>query len=288
MTQEPESARERALSAARLPAIARETWTGRPPRPEACQIWRANWQGTATLVVITQVERTTLTTVAVTTTPDLADDHAVVVDPQHTYMDVPLVVWDRMAKKLPIRVLERCLGTLAPDWSTGFRPRPAQGAVDVRHQERAAVQDRLDDLAQASWAQTFEHSLTELLDQDDNRRLLLKIPNLTRDAQLSLRRGQRALTEEQAVQMSILSSIPSQDWLAAGPTLPDALVEAIDQPSERPRITRLASTLGLDEIAARREVAYKLYALAARETGTATENWSARLHHYLQAHEATT
>lgn len=287
MENESSAIEGRGLPASQLPADARRAWADTPPRPQPHQVWRARWQSTATLVVILKADMDAVTAAAATTTPDLADNNAIVVTAQRSHLGVPLVVWDSMARQLPVRVLDRCLGSLDHAWSAGRRPHPVLNAADRRNEERAVVQDRLDDLENATWVRPFRHSLTQLLEQDDNAKLLLKLPGLSREAALSIRRGRRALTDEQAAQMSVLSSIPAEEWLAAGPALPDSLVDAIDQPSERPRITRLAHERGLDEITARQEIAYDVYALAARQTGDAAEDWGARLHHYLQANETT-
>lgn len=288
MAPEPTSAKDRALRAAQLPGSARQAWVGTPPSPAVHQVWRARWQNTAILVGILDADGSTITAAAITTTPDLADDHAVVVDPEHSHLGTTLVVWDTIARELPTRVLDRCLGTLAQTWRTAPRGRPITSFADRRHEERAAVQDCLDDLVAATWVRQFRRPLTELVEQGDNARLLLTLDGLTRADALSIRRGRRPLTDEQAAQMSIISPITTDEWLTAGPTLPDDLINAIDQPAERTQITSLARVRGIDEITARQEIAYDVYALAARQTGDdPTEDWSARLHHYLQAHEAT-
>jgi hypothetical protein len=287
MTLDPAEGRQHALATSRLPAAARQVWTDTPPRPAAHQLWRARWEHSATLVVLTHVDARTVTAVAVTTTPELADEHAVIVDPEATQLGTSLVLWDALVRELPVRVLDHCLGTLPETWTRSARARPTRSAADRRHEARGCVQDTLDDLAAATWVRHFERPLAELFDDVGTTKHLLTLPGLSRDAALELRRGQRPLTEAQARELSQLTSTPVGRWRAAGPTIPDGLVEAIDAPADRSRITWHARAHGLDEISARQEIAYGTVALAARKTGSPVEDWNAKLDRYLQAHEAS-
>jgi len=276
-----------------LPESARTAWIGLPGDPSAGEIWRARWEDTALLVVLVDVTRTTVVAAPVTVEPELATTAAAVLPPEGSTLDLALAVWDELAAQLPTAVLDRHLGALAAHWAqlsveealsrlSASRGRPPLGANDPCVEEQARLEDALEVLAHATWVPKGTGTLGQLLsDLGVTSDQLRALPGVQPAQVLGLRRGMRPLTAPQVDALVTLTSTPANVWWAANPALPAGLVELLDQPQTRARVTRLAAHDGCSEIEERRAVAYDVLALAARQTGErGAEDWSGRLAHY--------
>jgi hypothetical protein len=158
---------------------------------------------------------------------------------------------------------------------------------------RATVTDDLNALAAANWVpETDGGDITKLLAGVKNSQVVEVLKVTTADA-LQIKRGQRPLQPDEATKLARLSGHPVEELVAAASPLPAVIIQLFNSPSIRARVTGLAKTTGADEAATRREVAYGVFAAAARATGQSPEaerdEWRQRINQYfdtrLQADE---
>lgn len=102
---------------------------------------------------------------------------------------------------------------------------------------------------------------------------------------LELRRGQQALSAEQAHTLAPVVGSDANVLLAANPTPPEPLVEWMSQPSQRPKVSQFANARHVDEDTAFADATYSTFALAARTAGDrdAVSAWAALGERYFQS-----
>lgn len=271
-----------ALRAAALPSAVRQAWTDRPPTPAPGQIWRARWATVTQLLLVVDAPSHAVRTVPITLEVDAADDSAAVLPPGHSTLTVPLVVWLDDAVTLPLRVLDRFLGSLSVDLAVlpaADRGRPVLTPTDERRVQHARLQDLLDVLVAARWAPQGDGNLRALLSAMDQRSLgqVLDVPDRT---VISLLRGQVPLAPDQASRLAPLVHQPVDALLAANPRLPEDLVADLDRPVYRAKVVELARRHGADEIDMWQKVGYAVASVAHRQTEGDAPSWSDRLDRY--------
>ncbi len=282
------------LHAAQLPESVRANWRQPPGQPAAGQIWRARWQDTATLVLLREVTRSEVTAAPITAEPDLATPAALVLPAEASAIGAPLVVWDALTSELPTRVLDRQLAELTgawtpqegndlaalPDVTRGVAP---AGRSDPALEEQARLEDAVEALAEATWVPLGSGGLKELFDRAGMTLAQVRaLPGVKQAEALALRRGERPVGGPQVDALVALTGLPADEWWSANPQLPRELVEELDQPQARARVVGLAARDRRNEVDERRDIAYGLYALAARQTGSApSQDWAGKLAQYL-------
>lgn len=271
-----------ALAAAALPSTVRRAWTERPPTPAPGQVWRARWGAVTQLLLILDAQSRSVRAVPVTLDVADADASAAVLPPPSSELAAPLVVWLADETSLPLRVLDRFLGSLTVD-TTALRSanhgRPVLTPADERAVHRARLQDALDVFVSARWAPESNGNLKELLRATDPKQLaqLLKVPDRTI---IALRRGRTFLTLEQAERLAPVVGHPVEKLVAANPPLPDELVADLDHPAYRAKVTALAQRRGIAETQAWLTAGFAVAAVAHRQTEGDSPSWTDRLDGY--------
>jgi plasmid maintenance system antidote protein VapI len=198
-----------------------------------------------------------------------------------TDFDVPVAVWLGLKAVVPVRVLAHYAGSihLAVDaLRKAPQGRPVLTPLDERAMEVAVLGDDMDELAEVPAA---DATLQELLSEVTIKQLVeLQIPT---PHALALSRGLRPLTPEQAAKVAPLAGTTPEVLLRANPPLPADVVRDLDAPEVRNLVSQLAAQRGLSDTDARLMAGYGAYALAARETGRGSVDWSARIVAYVRA-----
>lgn len=275
-----------------LPTVVAQTMREDLPEPAPGQIWRARWQDAARLVLILAVRRDRLDAAAVTLDPDSADDHAAVVDPDHTTLGMATAIWFDDHATLPMRVLDRFAGRVvgtAQDlpaasaligWlDTLARGGPVHTPADPRALTRAELLDALDTFAEAAWVNQRGGDLRELLRGASLPEVVAALGDADPRNAMSIMRGQRGITVDQARALGRLLGREPEELMAANPALPPDLVAVFDRPATREKVVALAARRGADEISTRRNAAYDVYGMAARQAGHEPD-WTARSGRY--------
>jgi len=161
---------------------------------------------------------------------------------------------------------------------------PILDAVDDRYEYRELLSDRFDMLAIASWRTDAQPTVTLGQLVDTAHAAWSEVTDaLGIDAteRLRLKRGQRALSADEATALAELLRTTPEDVLATNPAVPQALADAIDHPRWKGLIRERGRSRSLGEGPARYEVALSAMAQAARETVPAAEerHWAVRLEH---------
>ncbi len=271
-----------ALTAAALPPAVRRAWTDRPPTPAPGQIWRARWGTVTQLLLVLDAPSRSVRAAPVTLDVEAADDSAAVLTPAHTELGAPLAVWLADTTSLPLRVLDRYLGSALldlRDLPAAGRGRPVLTPADERAVQRARLQDALDVFVAARWAPEGSGNLKELLGTSDVKELaqVLQVPHRT---VIALRRGKAALTPDQAERLAPVVHLPVEALLAANPSLPEDLVADLDHPAYRAKVVTLAQRRGIDETQAWLTAGFAVAAVAHRQTEGEKPAWTDRLDRY--------
>lgn len=294
------SAYERLRAAAaqwKVPAAVREVATAPPGDPEPNQIWRAVWEHTVQLVVITSVDDTTVQAIAVSL-ERYADAHTLLLPAEASTLEQPLALWWGLRQSLPWCVLDRQVSQLTtplpvslhPDcpqqappgaqWGTTL-PSPAATAAEYR----GLVIDHLARLSGARWEPEGTGTLPQLLQQHGiNARQLAEHLQLAPPQALSVWRGQTPITPEQAQHLAEVLDTSADDLLTANPALPPAVLHEMNRPLRRWQVRTLAARQGDTEAQARRRAAFGVFTLAARQEDRNDVYWSARADRYFELH----
>jgi hypothetical protein len=269
-------------------------WLGPPPEPAPGQIWRARWGEVAEAILLLDVKENAVETVPVTFDDEEADAGAGILTESDSSLGTSVVLWLDISNVLPMRVLERCLGSVDPRVSSrrqlgatvGELPRgeAVVYASDPRREVRAELEDRLEELSHAEWIGAGSGDLGVILAGHGltpsglAARLNVPVPRA-----MSILRGQAAVTEEEAERLADVTGRSASDLLASNPVPPAGIVLLLDQPSRRSQVLMFAAKRGIPEVEARRRAAFGTWALAARQTGESlAPEWSSRLDRYFE------
>ena len=257
--------------------------------PSEGEIWRAAWAKCVQLVLVVEVGDSDIDVVPVSSDVEIADEQTVRVSPAAP-LTHPLCAWGGLRRRLPIRVLDKCVTTVgAPELEAicsgvGEGP-PITSLLDERDQLRAALSDRMAVLAAATWLPSNSDGmdLAEMLREHN-----LAPSALARELGVApgdvtaLARGDRAPSQEQANILSRLLGVEAEQLLSVQVD-PD-LVWALDRPRFRHRLAeRGLAENEPDEAVWRYQVATSKLPIAARTTGTsdARHRWIALIESYL-------
>lgn len=290
---------ERLVAAAaglKVPDAVREVATAPPRDPEPGQIWRAVWERTIQLVVITAVDDDTVHAIPVSL-ERYADTDTLLLPAGASTLEQPLALWWGLRLPLPWYVLDRQVSQLTVPLpaSTGpalphevppgatwgsTAPRPAAAAAEYR----GVLADSLAELSGAHWAPQGSGTLPELLQRRGiTIKQLASHLHLQPPQALAVWRGQSPLTPEQAETLAAALGLGADEVLAANPALPALVIHELSRPSRRPQVRALATRTATSELDARRRAAFGIYALAARQEGS-TADWGARADRYFELH----
>lgn len=275
-----------------LDRLNRLTWPAAAldqPEPAPGQLWRAEWGNSACLVLIFGEPSDRTVPVLVATSDHIGDDRAVAAIADN---DMEPAVWAGIAASVMTFTLEHRIADLtgeslkkvaavaageqAGDWA------PITSDLDDRVLVRAEVTERLQILSSAEWLPTPSNSptLAELAsDAGISVGQVAEHLGITPGAARRLLLGQQSPRTDQAGALEeLIGSVPDT------PVQFDAgLVASLDQPEFRPAL-RLVATQSHqgDEIAARREFAGQMMALAARPRERGSLTWAALIRERLR------
>ncbi len=294
------SAYQRLVAAAaglKVPDAVRKVATASPKDPEPGQIWRAVWEHTIQLLVITAVGDDTVQTVPLSL-EQYADADTLLLPAGASTLEQPLALWWGLKGPLPWHVLERQISELTmplpasngpnlpqelPSGAQWGSPAPSPAAAALEY--RGLLADQMAALSTARWAPQGSGGLPQLL-----RKHAVTVQQLAGHLQLpppqalDVWRGQHPLTAEQAQQLAAVLGLSADDVLAANPALPPPVVHELSRPPRRTQVRALAAQLSEDEQQARLRAAYGIFTLAARQDDRTHPDWVARTDHYFELH----
>lgn len=274
------SAYQRLVAAAaglKVPDTVREVATAPLRDPEPGQIWRAVWEQTIQLLVITTVDDGTVHAIPASLERH-ADAHTLLLPAEASTLEQPLALWWGLKQPLPWYVLDRQVSQLtvplpaflyldlAHDTPPGARwgstaPSPAAVAAEYR----GVLADNLARLSAARWVPEGSGALPQLLQQrgvtpPQQLGSQLQLPPAQA---LPLWRGHHPLTAAQAEKLAVLLGLGAQEVLAANPAPPPAVVHELNRPMRRQHLRALAARHLENEQQARLRAAYGILTLAA-------------------------
>ncbi|MFF3990594.1 hypothetical protein ACFY0B_39290 [Streptomyces sp. NPDC001797] len=292
------SAYERLVAAAaglKVPDAVREVATAPPRDPEPGQIWRAVWERTIQLLVITAVDDDTVHAIPVSL-ERYADASTLLLAAEASTLEQPLALWWGLKQPLPWYVLDRQVSQLTVPLPASLHPdlphtapRGARwgsaplssAAADAEY--RGALVDTLARLSAARWVPEGSGALPQLLQQRGVTVAQLGSQLELPAAQaLPVWRGQYPLTADQAEKLAVLLGLGMDEVLAANPALPSAVVTELNRPLRRSQVRALAARHLEGEHRARLRAAYGIVALAARQEDRTHTDWAARTDGYFE------
>ncbi|MGI5518980.1 helix-turn-helix domain-containing protein [Streptomyces sp. CA-106131] len=279
----------------KVPDAVREVATAPPGDPEPGQIWRAVWEHTVQLVVITVVDNDTVQAIPASL-ERYTDTHTLLLPAEASTLEQPLALWWGLRQPLPWWVLDRQVSqltvplpaSLQPDlphevppgarWGSAV-PSPAAAAAEYR----GVLVDNLARLSTSRWQPEGTGALPQLLQQQGiNAKQLAAHLQLQPPQALSVWRGQAPLTPDQAQSLAEHLGLGADEILAANPALPPAVVHELNRPLRRWQVRTLAAQHAETEEQARLRAAFGVFALAARQEDRNDTYWAARADRYFE------
>ncbi|MET8978962.1 hypothetical protein ABZX85_25415 [Streptomyces sp. NPDC004539] len=283
-----------AAAGLKVPDAVRQVATAPPQDPQPRQIWRAVWQDTIQLLLITAAGDDDTLRAVPASFERYADADTVLLPAQATTLEQPLALWWGLETVLPWCVLDRqvseltsrppaltarALADAVPGTQWGSGTALSASAVEYR----AMVAGNLECLASAQWAPQGSGDLHQLF-RDHG----VTVPQLGAELKLpppqalAVWRGHQALTADQAATLADRLGQPASHLLAANPALPAAIVHELNRPLRRKQTKALAAQHDESEHDARLRAVYGIYALAARDDDRTRPNWTARTDRYFE------
>jgi hypothetical protein len=256
----------------------------------AGQIRQAYWrESTAALLVVSVDESVARArAVPVTLETGVEDKSTVVVEADASPLYGPIAIWPDAAAEIPFAVLDTIIASI---------PRPLLEIITGATTNRDAGEGLRRGHADPSLGSGAAMAIDELFDAFE---VLQKVPGLRVStavkpvAQLdiplpiivdtlhvpqaramAIRIGKEPLTRDEAEQLAAAADLAVDDLLTAVAPLPNDLARELQEPRWRAHIRRRA--VAGDEDAARTQLGYEAYQLAARETGQGQQRWRQRL-----------
>ena len=259
------------------------------PEPALGQLWRAEWDGAACLALIFGERRGRTVPVLAATSDHIGDEQAIVAIAEN---GMEPAVWAGVAAPIMTFTLEHRITDLtrqsleklravaaeqqAGDWA------PITSDLDDRVLVRADLTERIRNLSEAEWLPTADSgpTLAELAtDAGVTTSQVVEHLGITPGAARRLLLGQQEPSSDQARALAdLLGSTPNTAL-----RFDDDLVADLDLPEFRPRLRQIAAERHLDdEIAARRDFAGQMMALAARPRERGSLTWGALIREKLR------
>ncbi|MCY3849711.1 MAG: hypothetical protein OXF75_02775 [Acidimicrobiaceae bacterium] len=261
------------------------------PEPEPGQLWRAEWERVACLVVISGTRSGRNVPVMAATSDHIGDERAVVVSAEN---GMKPSVWGGLAKSVKMFTLAQritdlthqsirmlaavAVGQRDGDWA------PISNNLDDRVLVRADLVDKLQGFSEAEWMPTVRDDEQTLADLAVNfgippSQIAVSLGITPGDARRLLKGQREPSPDELSVLTELLGPISS-----AGIRFDEDLVASLDLPEFRPRLRLIASEEhNDDEVAARRVYAGRLMAMAARHRKSGQRNWAELIREALHA-----
>ena len=261
------------------------------PDPVPGQLWRAEWDGTACLVVVAGKRAGRTIPVVAASSDHVGDETALVAK---TKNGMTLCVWAGLARTIKTFTLDHRISDLTIhsfDLLTGVTVGADQGAwapitsnLDDRVLIRTDLTEDLDHLSEIEWIPESGGETTTLATVTKEAGFrpsqIARLLNITSGDARRLLQGKREPSEEEAHILTDVLGSPTR----AAIRFDDRLVAELDQPGFRPPLRLIAhKTHGGDETAARRAVAGEVMSLAARHRDREPRNWAVLISELLDA-----
>jgi hypothetical protein len=190
--------------------------------------------------------------------------------------EIPFAVLDTLIASIPRQLLEIITGaTTHGDAAGGLR----RGHADPSLGSGAAMAiDELFDafeVLQNAPGLTLSAAAKPLAPLDVPLPLIVDTLHVPQARAMAIRIGKEPLTRDEATQLATAANLAVDDILAAVVPLPNDLARELQEPRWRKPIRRRA--VDGDEEAARAQLGYEAYQLAARQTGQGQQHWRQRL-----------
>lgn len=283
-----------AAAGLKVPDAVRQVATAPPQDPQPGQIWRAVWEDTIQLLLITATGDDDTLRAAPASFERYADADTLLLPAPATTLEQPLALWWGLETTLPWCVLDRLVSELTsrPPALTARTladavPGTQWGISTVSsapaNEYRAVLADQLAFLASAQWVPQGSGDLNQLFrDRGITAAQLGAALELPPPQALAVWRGQLALTADQAATLAEHVEQPARQLLAANPALPPPVVHELNRPLRRRQVKTLAVQHDETERDARLRAAYGIYTLAARDEDRTQPNWKARTDRYFE------
>lgn len=283
-----------AAAGLKVPDAVRQVATAPPQDPQPGQIWRAVWEDTIQLLLITAAGDDDTLRAVPASFERYADTDTLLLPAQATTLEQPLALWWGLEATLPWYVLDRQVSELTSrppaltsrmlaaavpgtQWGSGTAP----SAPTIEY--RGVLADQLALLASAQWAPQGLGGLNQLFrDHGITAPQLATELKLPPPQALAVWRGQLALTADQAATLADRLDQSASQLLAANPALPPAIVHELNRPLRRKQVKALAAQHDETERDGRLRAAYGIYTLAARDDDRTRPNWMARTDRYFE------
>lgn len=283
-----------AAAGVKVPDAVRQVATAPPQDPQPGQIWRAVWDDTIQLLLITAAGDDDTLRAVPASFERYADLDTLLLPAHATTLEQPLALWWGLEATLPWCVLDRQVGELTsrppaltsrtlaaavPGTQWGSSTGPSAPTIEYR----AVLADHLALLASAQWAPQGSGGLNQMFrDHGITAPYLAAELRLPPPQALALWRGQLALTADQAATLAGRLDQPASQLLAANPAVPPPVVHELNRPLRRKQVKALAAQHEETERDARLRAAYGIYTLAARDDDRTQPNWMARTDRYFE------
>ena len=259
------------------------------PKPALGQLWRAEWDGAACLVLIFGERRGRTVPVLAATSDHIGDEQAIVAIAENGMepgvwagVTAPIMTFtlEHRITDLTSQSLEKlravAAGQEAGDWA------PITSDLDDRVLIRADLTERLRSLSEAEWQPEAGSgpTLAELVtDAGISTSRVAEHLGITHGAARRLLLGQQVPSSDQAGALAeLLGSTPN-----TAVRFDDDLVADLDRPEFRSGLRLIAAESHRgDEIAARRDMAGQMMALAARPRERGSLTWAALIREKLR------
>lgn len=283
-----------AAAGLKVPDAVHRVATTPPQDPRPGQIWRAVWEDTIQLLLITMTGDDDTVRAVPASFERYADADTLFLPAQATTLEQPLALWWGLETTAPWCVLDRQVSELTsrPDTLTSQTiadtvtgARWGSGAVlsAAASEYRAVLTDYVEVLASARWAPQGSGGLSQMFrDHGITTQQIAAELKLPLPLALDVWRGQQPLTAEQAATLAALLGQPAGRLLDANPAVPPAVVHELNRPLRRSQVKKLAAQHDETEHDARLRAVYGIYTLAARDRDRTQPNWTARTDRYFE------
>lgn len=270
------------------------------------QVWRLCWnEDCAIAVICLHGKDDSLTALPMTEDVQFATNYDLVLQANESPLGMPSMIQVALESGIGPFVLERCLGSIGDDAARdladlrasfvlgedsphplGRVGPPISNGLDERLQYRSAQREAFAPIALAEWVECMDDTPVPVADL-----MSKKIP--TREPSPALRQMSAAtgipikdlvrlwrseggsLDHEQATLLADFLDVERSSLLASlsGGRVPRGLVDAMNHPTQKPRLYRYAHEWKMDEAETRRRIAMTLIGTKKRAGELSSDDW---------------
>ncbi|KMO66940.1 hypothetical protein [Mycolicibacterium chlorophenolicum] len=256
----------------------------------AGQLRQAYWRESTVILLVVSVDDTSARAHAVPVSLEagVEDRATVIVEADASPLYGPIAIWPDAAAEIPFGVLDTIIASIprplleiitGTTTNRGAEEGLRRGKFDPPLGSGAAMAiDELFDafeVLQAAPGLYISTSVKSVAQLDIPLPTIMTTLRVTQARAMAIRIGKEPLTRDEAQQLAAAADLAVDDVLAAVAPLPKDLARELQEPRWRPHIRQRA--VDGDEGAARTQLGYEAYQLAARETGQGRQQWRQRL-----------